>query len=47
MSERDTYYRALQAALDKGMSPHEARQAAYIASQKDKPPKKTKGGKKR
>lgn len=42
MSERDTYYRTLHNALQKGMDEHEARKAAYIASQQDKPPKKPK-----
>lgn len=45
MSERDTYYRVLHQALAKGMSDHDARKAAYIASQGAKPKKKTKGGK--
>lgn len=36
MSERDTYYTTLHNALAKGMSEHDARKAAYIASQKDK-----------
>lgn len=45
-AERDTYYRVLHEALGKGMSDHDARRAAYIASQQHKT-KPTKKGRKR